>query len=409
MREPPVSQTVVGGQRSEFRDGWTVVLAGFCVAVFAWGFGFYGQSVYLAELQRQFGWPASLITAASALFSAVAASILPFVAGIAGRLGPRAMLVGGVCLLGAGAWAFSHATAPWQLFPAAAVMAMGWAASTGTALATTIVFWFDRRRGLALSLAMNGASASGFIVAPILVQLSQAYGLPTATSVSILSGLALLIPVVLLGVPRSPSVTTHPTGQGGVPDHRPLFTCRAEAVRDWRFWSIALPFALALTAQVGFIIHMVSFLMPGLGPNGTSLAISAASVMAMAGRIGLGTLIEKWHQRRASAASFVIQAIGLGLMLVFPNAPIALFAGSMLFGISVGNVTTLPAILIQREFAAGAFGLVVGLSSAVGQCSLVFGPALFGVLHDMIGGYTVVLAVCIVLQTAAAVVILQRR
>src|SRR6185437_10807908 len=33
---------------SEFRLGWPVVLACFCMAVFSWGFGFYGQAVYLA-------------------------------------------------------------------------------------------------------------------------------------------------------------------------------------------------------------------------------------------------------------------------------------------------------------------------------------------------------------------------
>ena len=34
----------------EFRRGWPVVLACFCTAMFAWGFGFYGQSVYFADL-----------------------------------------------------------------------------------------------------------------------------------------------------------------------------------------------------------------------------------------------------------------------------------------------------------------------------------------------------------------------
>ena len=35
---------------SEFRRGWPVVLACFCTATFAWGFGFYGLSVYFADL-----------------------------------------------------------------------------------------------------------------------------------------------------------------------------------------------------------------------------------------------------------------------------------------------------------------------------------------------------------------------
>src|SRR5206468_6193480 len=45
--------------------GWRVVVACFLMALACWGFGLYGHSVYLAELQRLHGWPPSLIAGAS--------------------------------------------------------------------------------------------------------------------------------------------------------------------------------------------------------------------------------------------------------------------------------------------------------------------------------------------------------
>ena len=42
-------------------EGWRIVVVCFLLATFGWGLGFYGQSVYVAELQRLHGWPASLI------------------------------------------------------------------------------------------------------------------------------------------------------------------------------------------------------------------------------------------------------------------------------------------------------------------------------------------------------------
>jgi len=39
-------------------EGWRIVAVCFLVATFGWAFGFYGQSVYLAELNRLYGWPA---------------------------------------------------------------------------------------------------------------------------------------------------------------------------------------------------------------------------------------------------------------------------------------------------------------------------------------------------------------
>jgi hypothetical protein len=65
----PSSMTLAVQSRAappELRQHWPAVLACFATATFAWGFGFYGQSVYLAELQRLQGWSASTISGYSA-------------------------------------------------------------------------------------------------------------------------------------------------------------------------------------------------------------------------------------------------------------------------------------------------------------------------------------------------------
>src|SRR5260370_24655281 len=68
--------------------GWRVVLACFLMALFLFGFGLYGQGVYLAELQRLNGWPATLISGASTL-SFLLCHILPtFTHQLSARLGP---------------------------------------------------------------------------------------------------------------------------------------------------------------------------------------------------------------------------------------------------------------------------------------------------------------------------------
>ena len=49
-------------------DGWRIVVVCFLLATFGWGLGFYGQSVYVAELHRLRGWPASLISSGTTFF-----------------------------------------------------------------------------------------------------------------------------------------------------------------------------------------------------------------------------------------------------------------------------------------------------------------------------------------------------
>jgi hypothetical protein len=43
--------------------GWKVVSAAFVLAVFGWGIGFYGPSVFLRTLHEERGWPIALVSA----------------------------------------------------------------------------------------------------------------------------------------------------------------------------------------------------------------------------------------------------------------------------------------------------------------------------------------------------------
>jgi MFS family permease len=388
---------------AEFRQGWTAILACFCVAVFAWGFAFYGQAVFLAELHRQHGWPTSVISAATTCFYLAGAFLVPFVQQILDRIGPGALLIGGAVTLGIGAAGFSNAAAPWQLFAAGLVMAVGWAATSGPAIATILALWFDRRRGFAISLALNGASASGFTIAPLLVHLSQTIGLRRAVVECVAIGWMLLIPIILVCVRRSPSIARATISR--TPSRRG----KSEVLRSWYFWSVALPFGLAIAAQVGFIVHMVAFLQPLLGTAGTGLAVTMSSLAAMFGRLGLGVVIDRLPRRSTAAICFLSQACGLGLLLVMPGSAAVVYCGIVLFGLSVGNVITLPPVVVHAEFDAASFGLIVGLSGAFAQFALALAPGAFGLLHDVSGSYDPVLLACIALQSVASGLVLCRR
>lgn len=142
-----MSQVIAVPEVGEFRHGWPVVLACFCTAVFAWGFGFYGQAVYFAELHATRGWSASLIASATTVYYLTGGILLIYVHRVIDLLGPRLLLASGAVVLGVGTIGVSRAQAPWELYAWGVVMAIGWAATTTTALATTLAYWFDRRRG----------------------------------------------------------------------------------------------------------------------------------------------------------------------------------------------------------------------------------------------------------------------
>ena len=87
---------------------------------------------------------------------------------------------------------------------------------------------------------------------------------------------------------------------------------------------------------------------------------------------------------------------------------VALIAACALFGFSVGNLITLPSLIVQREFDARSFGVLVSLVTAINQITYAFGPGVVGLLRDASGGYTLPFYACIGVELTAAVLVMIR-
>jgi cyanate permease len=182
---------------------------------------------------------------------------------------------------------------------------------------------------------------------------------------------------------------------------------RAQALRDIRFWSVTTPFAFAITAQAGFLVHQIAYLSPVIGREPAALAVAVTTGFAVIGRVGLGFVIDRLDHRMASAVSFLSQTLALGVMAVSDSTSVLLVCCAV-YGVSVGNLITFPALIIQREFAPASFGMLIGLSTAIGQFIYAFGPGLIGIVRDASGGYTAALILCGVFNAIAAVIILMK-
>ncbi|MEA2856767.1 MAG: hypothetical protein QOH98_1088, partial [Methylobacteriaceae bacterium] len=182
---------------------------------------------------------------------------------------------------------------------------------------------------------------------------------------------------------------------------------RPEALRSWRFWSIALPFALALMAQAGFLVHEIAMLEPSLGRPQAGAAVALTTAMAIVGRLTLGLVIDRLDQRIVTAASLATQVAALAVM-AWTREALPLFIAVAVFGFSVGNLITFPALIVQREFEPASFGMLAALVSSLWQIGASTGPLLLGAIHDLAGSYTAPIFVCAALDLAAAMVILMR-
>ena len=387
-------------------EGWRMVAVCFLVATFGWAFGFYGQSVYLAELHRLHGWSASLISSATTFFYLFGAVIVAFVSEAVRAFGPRNCLLGGVVALAAAAVMLGQVTSPWQLYVANALLAFGWAGTSLAMITTTLGLWFDQKRGMAISLALNGASFGGIIGVPLLVAAIGRFGFSGAMIAAALAMLVVMIPIILIFVGPPPGRGGRAAEQaaGEAPSASQL---RAQAWRDVAFLTISIAFALVLFAQVGFIVHLIAFLDPLIGREQAATAVALLTAMAVVGRVLFSTVIDRLNQRLASAISFASQAVALAIIINTRNEML-LLAACALFGFSVGNLITLPSLIVQREFGSHAFGVLISLITAINQITYAFGPGVIGLLRDASGSYALPFYVCIGLELVAAVLIMIR-
>ena len=435
--------------------GWRVVAACFVVAMFCWGFGLYSHGIYLTELHRLRGWSASSISAATTAYYLLTAFLVVFISDAIARLGPRAVLLVGACCLVASVALLAFVGALWQLYAAYLVMAVGSAAMHIGSITNILGLWFDRQRGLAISLALNGASSGGILVAPALVLAIGAAGFtPAMVGASIIMA-AILTPVIATCVDRPPQraraalatpdlirgsgqrgpstsaraiarqktrvnalvhspdagssarLPSAPHGEPASAPATPAWT-RSKALRSPAFWSVAAPFALALMAQVGFLVHQIALLEPSIGRTAAGLAVAVLTVAAVIGRLLLGAFNLRLDLRWVAALLLLSQAAALFGMTQTTNAA-HLFIACAVFGLSAGNLMSLPAMIVQREFEAPSFGLLIGLSTAIGQFIYAFGPGLLGVVRDATGSYVAPLMLCMALEIAAAGLVLSPR
>lgn len=388
--------------------GWKVAWTAFTIAVFAWGLGFYGPSVFLEALHAGRGWRIATISAAISAHFLLGAFVVAFLPDIHLRFGLARTTLAGVILLASGIIAWSHVQEAWQLFAAAALSGTGWAFTSGAAINAMIARWFERDRPKALSLAFNGSSVGGFVFVPLWIALVARFGFGVAALALAAAMVILLLPLVhrfLRPAPMDLGLTPDGHDAGAPPSQGPPSTSRRRLMRERRFMTISAAFALGLFAQIGIFTHLVARLTPELGATGAAGAVSLATACAVAGRTLLGWLIGDSSRRVAAAGNFVMQACGVAL-LAFGTGSADLLVGCVLFGLGVGNLVSLPPLIAQRDFARPDVNTVVALVVAINQAVFAFAPAVFGALRDVSAGYALPFALGAAAQLAAACIVL---
>jgi predicted MFS family arabinose efflux permease len=392
--------------------GWWIVGACVLAAMIGNALGLFGAGVYLRAITTSTGWTTGTVSGAVTLFYVVSAVLLiPVGSGIA-RVGPRPFVTVGGLAMAAGVAGMGHVSEPWHVYFLFPLMGVGWACLSTTAVATTIAPWFETYQGRAVSIASLGASAGGMMGPPLLLLGADRIGFTRTTSAAAVVALVVLLPLALFVLRRRPEdMGLSPDGLPRAPDSEPRDRPnwnRVDALRTSALQTTMIAFGLGMAVQIGLLTHQVTLLGQSLRTDAVAATISATAIAALVGRLGLAKFADRLDARVTSSVVLTMAA-GSFCVLGASDNPVVLVGASILFGLTVGNVTTLSPIIVRREFGAAAFGPVFGVASCAIQLVTAIGPGFYGVLHDWSGSYREPLLVAAAIDVIAAIVILRGR
>ncbi len=393
--------------------GWLIVASAFSILCIAYGVQFsYG--VFMPYISADTGWNRGSLSLPYSIYVFVY-SALGLVSGrLTDRWGPRIVLLTGGCLLGAGVMLMSRVHLLWHIY-----LALGLIAALGMSAAyvpcnATVVRWFARRRGLALSIASAGASFGMFVFPPLANALILKDGWRDAYLILGLLALCTIAGCSCLMVQQPEAVGLRPDGLDEDPVAQQLSAdlaeersyTLAEARHTGAFWLLNIIFTLTWLVVFMPMVHIVPFATDmGVSAFAAAMTISVIGFAGFAGRLAIGPLSDRFGRIVSLGACLLFQGLSFAGFTA-SSGIVLLYISAALFGFSYGGVTALFPAVVGDFFGRAEIGAIVGFIFALAGAPAAFGPLIAGLIYDAAHSYRLAFNLSAALNLTAMVLLL---
>jgi len=381
--------------------GWRALGASFTGQFVSTGVTFAAFGVFVIPLVEAFDSTRGQISAALSIAFLAMGLMGPLIGHWIDRGLTRRLMVTGVTLCGLGLIGMSLATSLAQLAVLYCGLVTVGAALFGTSPSMALAAsWFERRRGLALGIAMAGATVASFVAPPAAAWLIDRFGWRGALLAFGAAALVLGLPVFLRFVIARPEmVGQQPDGDPAPPDASQAVSQTSSPVetsllvRDSRLWLLSIGFAFVFPSPIVMMASLVPFAEDlGFPRQDAAWFFSAAAPLSILSKIIFGAVSDRIPPRLAIWMVVLINAAAWILLRFDPDYP-AFLGIAALYGIGIGATGPLHGLVIARCFGTLAFGRAAGIGGLAGLPLIAGAPALAGVLFDATGSYQVVFTV----------------
>ncbi len=393
--------------------GWYILAASFLLLFFQSGARF-SFGIMFKPMMTELGWNRASISSVFFLNMIFFALTLSVAGRLYDRYGPRWVIFISTLLLAAGYMCTSLVRSLWQFHLFYGVLtAIGTGGASVPLIAALMSKWFEKRRGLAISLALSGACLGQFILVPVFNRIILTYNWRISY---------LLIGLIILGVNTILAFTVikgdpedlgcKPYGQADAENNTaPIDTGNLvtgekdlnlrQAMKTYSFW-----FFLAFMFVCGggdFLVatHLVPFVTDyGVSPTTAANMLALFGLMSLGGILIAGPASDLIGNKIPIAATFVLRLLLYAMIIKYRN-PISfyIFAGG--FGFTFLITAPLTAILAGRLYGFAHVGLISGFITTIHHLGGGFWAYMGGLLFDKTGSYQIAFVFSAILAVIA--------
>ena len=352
----------------------------------------YGWSVFVAPLEKQFGWKRA---DTSMVFTiAVVVFALSFV--VAGRLqdkiGPLYCSLTGGILVSLGFYLCSYTTSLNYLFVCFGVIG---GLGNGFGYSTPIPVmakWFPDKRGLAVGLAVGGYGAGSAIFGPLSqLVLIPNYGL--AATFRILGAIFFVMTMIGALLLKNPPAGYRPAGMSAAAAAKSAAAVReyspSETLRTPAFYLMWVGYALGCSAGLMVISQLVPF--------AKSVGIAAAALSTMTLVVGAfgnasGRILSGWMSDRLGRINVLRTMIGISMVTMPALYAVGSNVGLLYVAVFVvywcyGTQLSVNGVAASDFWGTKNAGMNYGMLFTAWGVAGIIGPRIGGVLYDKYHNY----------------------
>ena len=394
---------------------WVILVCCVLTLMFAYSTRIGLAQLFATEILKETGFA----TSAYFLAGTISSVICIFTGPIAGKLlrGKYMRPTFFICVVGTlvsyACYGFCHSL--WQFYLVGALVGI-FAMGCGTIpVSVLITNWFEKNRGLMISIAMMGISIGGTVLSPLLSWLIVEFGWRYAYFILCALSLIVLVPIALFVVRRAPQdVGLEPYGHGeetavstkkkNVPASNWNATLK-EARKTPILWMFAVG-ALLIYFTACFMGHM-SYYLQGVGFDAAAVAsyISLYSVVAIIGKLVLGRIFDRFGPKIGILFGCGTFFLFLVAFIFVQGSPMMLYFAAVMYGFGTCTATVAIPIMTTSVFGAKNYSELYGFVSAFTMTGSAIGSSAIGLVYDLTGSYRPALTVLAIL-TALTIVIM---